>query len=260
MKEKNYISWMMPEMSIKSMLDKEVKNRNKAGEVSLEKLDPILVAHRYKDEKISLICALFAYGNVKQIVKFLDSLDFELLKKSDDEIRQNLANHYYRFQNSQDISALFIALKKITKNTTLEDIFYKGYKEKKSVLDGLNYLISEIKNSYEYDSRGYSFLIGKITAKTKGAGALKRWMMYLRWMVRKDNIDMGLWKKIDKKDLIMPLDTHTFNVSKKLGLLKRKTYDLQAAIELTNRLKEFDESDPLKYDFALYRIGQEKIV
>jgi uncharacterized protein (TIGR02757 family) len=84
--------------------------------------------------------------------------------------------------------------------------------------------------------------------------------MYLRWMVRKDNLDMGLWKKIDKKDLIMPLDTHTFNVAKRLKLLKRKSYDLKAAIELTERLKQFDSSDPVKYDFALYRLGQEQIV
>ena len=83
--------------------------------------------------------------------------------------------------------------------------------------------------------------------------------MFLRWMVRDDNIDMGLWSEIDRADLIIPLDTHTFNVSKKLGLLERKTYDLQAAIELTKTLKTFDKNDPLKYDFALYRIGQEKI-
>ncbi len=103
-------------------------------------------------------------------------------------------------------------------------------------------------------------MVGKVTTKTKGAGALKRWMMWLRWMVREDNIDMGLFFGIDKADLIMPLDTHTFSVGLKLGLLKRKTYDLQAAIELTDTLKTFDKTDPLKYDFALYRLGQEKIV
>jgi uncharacterized protein (TIGR02757 family) len=74
-------------------------------------------------------------------------------------------------------------------------------------------------------------------------------------MVR-DGIDFGLWKRVEKKDLIIPLDTHTFNVSHKLGLLNRKTYDLESAILLTNKLKEFDKTDPVKYDFALYRIGQ----
>ena len=79
-------------------------------------------------------------------------------------------------------------------------------------------------------------------------------------MVRKDNLDLGLWSKIDKKDLLLPLDTHTFKVSERLGLLKRKTYDMKAAIEITNRLRQFDKDDPIKYDFALYRLGQEKIV
>ena len=247
-------------MDIKKRLDLEVAQRNKTDEVSLDKLDPILIAHRYKDPTISLVCALFAYGNVKQIVKFLDLLDFSLLQKSDDEIKEGLKEHYYRFQKSQDIIALFIALKRLNKTTSLEAVFKQGYEQNHNPIDGINNLIQTIQNLYPHDTQGYNFLIGKITTKTKGAGALKRWMMFLRWMVRDDNIDMGLWSDIDKADLIIPLDTHTFNVSKKLGLLKRKTYDLHSAIELTQKLKTFDKKDPLKYDFALYRIGQEKMV
>ncbi|MDX9755910.1 MAG: TIGR02757 family protein [Sulfurimonas sp.] len=246
-------------INIKKLLDTEVAKRNCEGEVCLERLDPIMVAHRYKDPTISLVCALFAYGNVKQIVKFLNSLDFSLLDKSDDEIREGLKDHYYRFQKSEDVIALFIALKRLNEKNTLEEVFKSGYDKNRSVVDGINSLIKTLQNLYGYESMGYNFLISQVTLKTKGAGALKRWMMYLRWMVREDNIDMGLWSGVDKKDLIIPLDTHTFNVSKKLGLLERKSYDLQAAIELTNRLKEFDEQDPLKYDFALYRIGQEKL-
>lgn len=246
--------------SIKKRLDEEVLKRNQVGEVSEDKLDPIFVAYRHKDPTISLICALFAYGNVKQIVKFLDSLDFSLLEKSDDEITQALKNHYYRFQKAEDVIALFIALKRLNKKDTLENIFKKAYLKNNSVVDGINALISTIKELYPHESQGYNFLISKITTKTKGSGALKRWMMYLRWMVRADNIDMGLWSGIDPKDLIIPLDTHTFNVGKKLGLLQRKTYDLQAAIELTDTLRSFDEKDPLKYDFALYRLGQESII
>jgi uncharacterized protein (TIGR02757 family) len=83
--------------------------------------------------------------------------------------------------------------------------------------------------------------------------------MYLRWVVRNDNLDMGLWKRVDKRDLLMPLDTHTFRVSQKLGILKRKSYDLKAVLELTQNLKKFDENDPIKYDFAIYRIGQERL-
>jgi len=252
-KEKNSI------ICIKKRLDEEVLKRNTKDEISVDKLDPILVAKRYNDPCISLICALFAYGNVKQIVKFLESLDFSLLTKSDEEIKKALKNHYYRFQKSDDIVALFIALKRLHVESTLEEVFKKGYDKQKSVIDGINSIISALHVEIQRDTQGYNFLIGKITTKTKGAGALKRWMMWLRWMVRKDNIDMGLFSAIDKADLIMPLDTHTFNVGLKLGLLKRKTYDLQAAIELTETLRDFDKSDPLKYDFALYRIGQERI-
>ncbi len=244
---------------IKQRLDLEADKRNKIDEISIDKPDPILVAYRYRDPTIALICALFSYGNVKQIVKFLNSLDFDLLKKSDEDIKKALTNHYYRFQKSEDISAFFIALKRINKIGTLEEFFKIGYKKKNNVIDGLNVLMEKLNSLNPHNTKGYKFLIGKVTTKTKGAGALKRWMMFLRWMVRNDNIDMGLWSGINKADLIMPLDTHTFKISKKLGLLKRKTYDLQSAIELTQTLKTFDKNDPLKYDFALYRIGQEKL-
>ena len=255
MREKNSTN---STLKVKKLLDAEVVKRNCIEEISLEKLDPIMVAHRYRDETISLICALFSYGNVKQIVKFLDSLDFSLLKSSEEKIADTLKNHYYRFQTSEDVIALFIALKRVQEQGSLEQIFKTGYDEKSNVLDGINALITTIKASYPHRSKGYDFLLSKLTCKSKGAGTLKRWMMFLRWMVREDNIDMGLWSGIARGDLIMPLDTHTFKVSQKLGLLSRKTYDLQAAIELTCKLKSFDKDDPLKYDFALYRLGQEK--
>ena len=226
MKGKNSIIY------IKKRLDEEAKKRNNVDEVSVDKLDPILVAHRYKDPTISLICALFAYGNVKQIVKFLDSLDFSLLSKSDDEIKEALKDHYYRFQKSEDVIALFIALKRLNETTSLEEVFVDAYNTNSNVIDGINALIEILTSLYPHSTQGYNFLTSKVTTKTKGAGALKRWMMFLRWMVREDNIDMGLWSGVNKKDLIMPLDTHTFNVSKKLGLLQRKT------------LRSFDKDDP----------------
>jgi uncharacterized protein (TIGR02757 family) len=103
-------------------------------------------------------------------------------------------------------------------------------------------------------------LTGSLPKNPKNAGTYKRYMMYLRWMVRKSHTDLGLWSKIDKKDLLMPLDTHTFHLSLKLCLIKRKSYDMKAVVELTNKFREFDSSDPIKYDFALYRLGQEKII
>ena len=238
------------------MLDKEVKNRNKEDEIREDNLDPLIVAREYQNEKIALICALFAYGNVKAIVKFLRSLDFDLLNVKDEEILK--ISNYYRFQKPQDVANLFITLKRID---SIENIFYRGYKKEENVLDGLIEILKEFKKVNKYDSKGYQFLIGKIpTKKYKGESPYKRWNMFFRWMVRDDNIDLGLWKKVDKKDLIIPLDTHTFNVSRKLGLIDRKRYDLYSAILLTNKLKEFDENDPVKYDFAIYRLGQSGII
>ncbi|MDE5591844.1 MAG: TIGR02757 family protein, partial [Helicobacter sp.] len=105
-------------------------------------------------------------------------------------------------------------------------------------------------------TKGLEFLIGKINTNSP----LKRWNMFLRWMVRKDCLDLGLWENIKKSDLILPLDTHTFKISHQLGILKRKTYDLKAALEVSHFLKKFDKEDPIKYDFALYRIGQLKLI
>jgi uncharacterized protein (TIGR02757 family) len=79
--------------------------------------------------------------------------------------------------------------------------------------------------------------------------------LFLRWMVRKDEIDLGLWSEVDSGKLIMPVDTHIARISKKLKLVKRKSVDLKFALELTNKLKQFDSADPVKYDFALCHSG-----
>ena len=245
---------------IKKLLDAQVASRNTTDELTQDKPDPLMVATKYQDEYISLLCALYAYGNAKQIVKFLNSLDFGLLECDDATITKELSGKYYRFQNQDDVIASFIAIKRLKQLSSIEDIFYQGYQKEQNILDGLHSLITTLRELYPRDTQGYNFLVAQPPHKIKGSSPYKRYMMYLRWMVRDDNLDMGLWSKVDKKDLIMPLDTHTFKISHQLGLLKRKTYDLQAAIELTAVFKSFDPLDPIKYDFALYRIGQEKIL
>ena len=81
--------------------------------------------------------------------------------------------------------------------------------------------------------------------------------MFLRWMVRKDKngVDFGIWKNISQAQLVCPLDLHVARVSRKLGLLTRVQTDWKAAIELTQRLREFDPEDPIKYDLALFGLG-----
>jgi len=245
---------------VRLALEEEVSKRNSSLEISDEMPDPLLVASQHNDETIALICALFAYGNVRAIIGFLESLDFSLLDASDEVITKALSSHYYRFQNSQDITAFFIALKRLKEIDSIENLFYEGYQKEHNILDGLWHFIGTLRELYPRESRGYKFLVGSVPKKVNSAGTYKRYLMFLRWMVRSDEIDLGLWSKIDKKDLLMPLDTHTFNVSRKLGLLKRKSYDMKAVLELTERLRIFDQADPIKYDFALYRLGQEKIV
>jgi len=123
--------------NIKLLLDREIELRNREDELSDDRPDPLMVASKYRDEYIALICALFAYGNAKLIVEFLNSLEFSLLKKSEVEIRKILSKHYYRFQKSKDIIALFIALKRLRERERIEDIFYYGYKKEHNILDGL---------------------------------------------------------------------------------------------------------------------------
>lgn len=242
--------------NVKQRLDQEVKKRNNSDELTFETADPLMVVHQYKDEYVALICALFSYGNAKKIVQFLHSLDFSLLDKDEATIRKALHKHYYRFQTSEDVIQIFITLSTLKKQGTLENLFMQGYRTQKDVLSGVYAILRGMQKVTYHQSRGYLFLTGK----ENSTSAYKRWMMFLRWMVRKDNLDLGLWTQVNTADLLLPLDTHTFKVGHKLGLLKRKTYDLKAVYEITNCLKTFDKKDPIKYDFALYRLGQEKLL
>lgn len=244
---------------LRRLLENEAAKRNCESEISEERLDPIIVARESKDPTISLLCALFAYGNVTAIVRFLRSLDFSLLDAPEEDIRSTLASHYYRFQNAEDITQLFIALRRLKQEASLERLFMRGYVRERSVLEGIGVVIRQIETINPYASRGYRFLLSSAPDPSRPGGhsPLKRWNMFLRWMVRNDRIDFGLWKEVEKSDLIIPLDTHTFRVAQNLKLLKRKRYDLKSALLLTERLKEFDPDDPVRYDFALYRIGQE---
>jgi uncharacterized protein (TIGR02757 family) len=245
--------------TLKRRLDAEVARRNCAQELCVEKPDPLMVARSFKEECHALTCALFAYGNVQAIVAFLGSLESSWMDWEEDRILQATAGKYYRFQTPQDIAQWFITLGRLKRQGGVEETFKKGYTHD-GVLGGISWVIETLYDLNPYRSQGYTFLIGKPIKRISGTSAMKRWMMYLRWMVRNDALDMGLWEVMTPSELIMPLDTHTFTLSKKLGLLQRKQCDLKAALELTDVLRSFDPNDPIKYDFALYRLGQEGII
>ncbi|WP_457603012.1 TIGR02757 family protein [Nitratifractor sp.] len=251
----------MNRQKLKKLLDREAARRNDPAELSPERPDPLLVASVYREERIALICALFGYGSARQIVAFLKRLDFSLLDAASQEcIVRELRGLKYRFQTPKDTAALFIALHRLGRERSLGKIVREAYEERREIRDGLWALIRAIREAHPYGSRGYDFLVGKVPENPERCAPFKRYMMYFRWMVRRDALDMGLWEGIDPADLIVPLDTHTHAVSLRLGLLKRKSYDMKAALELTETLRRFDPADPVKYDFALYRIGQEEIL
>ncbi len=204
------------------------------------------MAKELGEEKGALVCALFAYGSAVQIVKFLRGLNFRALHEEVD------INAYYRFQKQKDVEEFFKTLRSAK---SLQEPFMQGYRKNGSVLEGLASLIGYLRSLNGYRSCGYDFLLGKLPT-SKSSSPYKRWNMFLRWMVRKEKPDLGLWQEVDPSHLIIPLDTHTFHTAHKLGLLKRRSYDLKAALELTHNLKKLDPADPTRYDFALYRIGQ----
>ena len=252
---------MRTKKELKTYLDTQYALYNQPDKLSGYP-DPLIVAKGHQDERVALVCALFAYGNVKAIVKFLQSLDFSLLNQNEQDIKKALQAHYYRFQTSEDICALFIALSRL--EDTLENIFTTGYRQNEQMIEGILHTIKHLQNLYPRESRGYQFLLGQSVHKTsfKQYSTYKRWNLFLKWMVRSDNIDMGLWRGheyLNTANLIIPMDTHLFGVGLKLRLIKSKQANLQTAMELTNALAKFDKSDPTKYDFALYRIGQNRV-
>ncbi|RAX54681.1 TIGR02757 family protein [Helicobacter sp. 16-1353] len=247
---------------LKSLLDKHYHLRNTTFELSLEKPDPLFAVkknmHMKNIDEIAVICALLSYGNAKQILKILLSLDFSLLDNENAIL--NAEFPLYRFQNRDDIKAIFLCMNKIIQNGGIKRIFVESYSKENNVISGINAMIESLRSNVVL-TKGLDFLIGRKSIKATSSSPLKRWNMFLRWFVRNDNIDIGLWSdKVSTKDLILPLDTHTFRLSKKLNLLTRKTYDLQSALDITDSLKRFSPNDPIKYDFALYRLGQEKIL
>lgn len=242
-------------MSLKSLLNAHVLDKNTINGL-FSYADPLQIAREINDDLGRMICALFAYGNARQIVKFLKTLDFSLINSSEENIVKSLKGYKYRFQNEEDIKNIFITLRRLKLECNIEELILKGLK-KGGIEHGINEIISKILSLNNYMSSGYEFFFGRGFDEF-ATSPYKRYNMYLRWMVRDTDIDLGVFKKINKSKLLIPLDVHTHRVSLKLGLIKRKSYDFKAVMELTNKLRSFDPIDPIKYDFALYRIGQSK--
>ncbi len=224
--------------------------------------DPIQFPHRFEDERdielAGFISSLFAYGNRKIFIKKLDEL-FQIMQNEPLNFVQNfdeksLKSFSYRFSKDFEIVELFKILKKLYKTSNLKELFEYGYSKKDIfVMEQIvvDFFYSNVKNSV---GQGFYHLL---PSPEKG-GAMKRMNMLLRWFVRDGIVDLGIWKFIKKSELLIPLDTHVARLSREMGILKRSSNDKKAVIELSEKLKEFDPQDPIKYDFAIFGLGVDK--
>ncbi|MFT5885643.1 MAG: hypothetical protein ACI9IP_002104 [Arcticibacterium sp.] len=229
--------------------------------------DPVSIPHlfaRKEDIEISgFIAAVLAWGQRKTIInkcnelfKLMDNDPYKFIMHHSDKDLKVFESFKHRTFNSTDTLYFIAALKHIySHHGGLENAFSKGLSiTDASVKNGLN-RFKEIFFELEYHPERTK----KHIASPKRSSACKRLNMYLRWMVRKDNkgVDFGIWDKIEAHQLICPCDVHVERVARKLGLIKSKKPNWKMAEELTENLKEFDSSDPVKYDFALFGLGVE---
>lgn len=225
--------------------------------------DPIQFIHRVKSredtEIAAFIASMFAYGKREAFINKLNIL-FEKMNEKPLEFvlaytpdNHSLDDFDYRFSVGIDIAQIVLILKELySSGQTLETLFKHGYEQTHTIKGMLQCVIDYFYSRVELPvTKGFYHLLPN-PAKNS---ACKRLNMFLRWMVRDGGVDLGLWKFISKSELIIPLDVHVAKVSRSLGLLKRKQNDYQAAVELTQKLREFCPEDPVKYDFAMFGYG-----
>lgn len=241
----------------------------KYNRYELIKPDPLQFVYRYSKpcdmEIAGFVAAVLAYGRVAQIEKSVSGL-LGMMGKSPCEFvrnfgpaeRKKLKGFKHRFNTGDDISDLFVQLKKvINKHGSIEKFFLCGYKTGDStILPALSVFCRTLLDGHEKTagkqaSRGLKYLL----SDPEKASACKRLNLFLRWMVRDDDVDAGLWKTIDKSSLIVPIDVHMGRLCKILGFYQRKTVSLKAAVEITEAFAKIEPNDPVKYDFCLSRIG-----
>lgn len=219
--------------------------------------DPIQFPHKFSSKKdielAGFIASLLAYGSREQFIKKLNQL-FEIANQEPLNFIQNfdskiIGDFNYRFGKPNDFIAIFEILKELYNTTEgLEELFTYGKQQDKIFETVVDYFYSRAPQNV---GQGFYHMI----PNPHNGGAMKRMCMYLRWMVRKGPVDLGVWKFITPAELCIPLDVHVGRISRQLGLLNRNANDFKSVIELTNKLKEFCPEDPIKYDFALFGYG-----
>lgn len=255
------------EILLKNRLNKHYKN----FDFSQISPDPLEFPHRFKNpldiEISAFISATFAYGNIKQIIATLEKIH-RIMGKSPHQFVMNFSKKdearfkgvIHRFYNTEDIITLFKILKIVYQNYgSLKFLFLLYYFEEEK----------NLKESISFFSCHMLDLGSKIASVTPGVKFMfpspynnspcKRINLFLRWMVRRDALDFGLWNEILPAKLIIPVDTHIAKICTNLKLTKRKNITWLMAEEITENLKKYDSIDPVKYDFALCHIGMRNL-
>lgn len=249
---------------IKAFLDEKVSLYNTKEFITN---DPISIPHSFSlkqdIEIMGFFASIFAWGQrpviikkCRELISRLDNEPYKFISEHKESDLKALLGFKHRTFNEADLLYCIDFLSKHYKHSnTLETAFFPIEEAEPDIEKALthfyNYFFSQ-----PYSPQHTRKHISTPARKS----ACKRLNMFLRWMVRKDNygVDFGIWNRIKPKDLICPLDLHVDRTSRRLGLITRKNADWLAAVELTDNLKQFDPSDPVKYDFALFGISIEK--
>ena len=248
--------------SLKDFLDEQVERFNRPAFIEN---DPISVPHRFtKLQDIEIIgfwVAMLAWGqrktiinNANRLVELMDGAPYDFIINHQEADRKRFLDFKHRtFQATDTLYFLEFFQHYFRENKSLEKAFVRHLKPTepniKSALMGFHEDFFALPFAPQRTRKHVATPARKSTCK--------RLNMFLRWMVRQDDkgVDFGLWKKISPSQLMIPLDVHVERVARELGLLERKQRDWQTVEELTERLKEFDPKDPVKYDFALFGTG-----
>ncbi len=224
--------------------------------------DPLEVLYGFPDpldvEVVGFIASSLAYGNVKQILRSVSLVltkmgpcpSVFLLNSRFNRIAETFTDFKHRFTTGQDLARLLQGLRRvIERHGSLQKCFTSRlHRDDHTVIPALSAFVENIFPD------GCDFLI-----PTPGKGsACKRLNLFLRWMVRRDDVDPGGWDGVPPSKLLVPLDTHMHRIAMRLGLTKRKQADLRTAIEITEAFRKLSPSDPVRYDFVLTRFGIRK--
>jgi uncharacterized protein (TIGR02757 family) len=252
--------------SIKTVLEKLYAKYNHREFI---KSDPLQFVYHYskpRDMEIAAVLAAeLAYGRVQQIQKSLTDLlgrmgasPFEFVLNFDEEKRRKLKNFKHRFTSGGDISDLLELLKKVLNQYgSIEKFFVQGYNpDDRNIIAALSIFCDSLLDMYaKTHTSPASTQLSYLLTRPSAGSACKRLNLFLRWMVRDDDVDAGLWKRIDKAKLIVPVDVHMGRLCRILRFHDRKVVSLSTAVRITECFAQIEPADPVKYDFALSRIG-----